>query len=264
MTDTNEMNDASGAPAGAGHGGPKVALVTGGNKGIGLEVARQLASLGMTVMLAARDPHRCEEAVALLRKEDLDVHPVILDVTDQASVSAAAEQVAERPGRLDVLVNNAGISGGLFHLPSKADLDVVRQVFETNLFGVISVTNAMLPLLRRSPAGRVVNVTSGTASLAQMSDPDLPMANLPPAAAYPASKSALNMLTIQYAKELRPEGILVNAAAPGACDTDLIKGVPMKITRTAAQGAAIIVHLATLGPDGPTGAYLHDDGPVPW
>ncbi|GGK86570.1 dehydrogenase [Sphaerisporangium melleum] len=248
-----------------------VALVTGANKGIGFEVAKQLAERGFTVLLAARDPRQGADAAAVLKEAGLDVQPVVLDVTDPVTIEAAAELVARQAGRLDVLVNNAGISGGFGNAPSQADLDVVREVFETNLFGVIRVTNAMLPLLRRSRAGRIVNLSSGTASLADMADPGHHFAHMPPSAAYPVSKTALNMLTVQYAKELRPEGILVNAAAPGACATDFIAGFDLAmgggrppISRTAAQGAAIVVHLATLPDDGPTGAYLHDDGPVRW
>jgi NAD(P)-dependent dehydrogenase (short-subunit alcohol dehydrogenase family) len=241
-----------------------VALVTGANKGIGLEITRQLAQTGMAVLLAARDPGRREAAVGALRAEDLDVRPVALDVTDPASVAAMARQV----DRLDVLVNNAGISGGAHHSPSAADMDVVRAVFDTNLFGVMRVTNALLPRLRESPAGRIVNVSSGTASMTWMTDPGHYMSGLPAAAAYPVSKAALCALTVQYAKELRPFGILVNAAAPGACATDFTKDVVRElgraVTRTAAQGAAIAVRLATLGPDGPTGGFYDDDGPVPW
>jgi NAD(P)-dependent dehydrogenase (short-subunit alcohol dehydrogenase family) len=162
----------------------KIALVTGANKGIGREIAAQLAELGMTVLLAARDPHRREEAAAALRSVGGDVHPVGLDVTDPTTIRAAAKYVDERFGRLDVLVNNAGITGNGGQAPSTADLDTVRQVFETNVFGVIAVTNAMLPLLLRSPAPRIVNVSSGVGSLAAMKDPDSPLTGLPASAAY--------------------------------------------------------------------------------
>ena len=241
-----------------------IALVTGANKGIGLEVARRLGALGMTVLLGARDPGRGDEAVAKLRAGGLEVHPLTIDVTGEESVRAAAEQVGERFGRLDALVNNAGISGGTRQTPGSVDLGVVRAVFETNVFGVIRVTDAMLPLLRRSPAGRIVNVSSGTASMTHMTDPGHYLSRRPGVAGYPPSKAALNLLTIQYAKELRPLGILVNAIAPGPCDTDFARDLGMSLPRTAAQGAAVAVRLATLGAEGPSGGFFDEDGPVPW
>jgi NAD(P)-dependent dehydrogenase (short-subunit alcohol dehydrogenase family) len=242
-----------------------IALVTGANKGIGFEIARQLAGRGMTVLVAARDPGRRDRATAALRSAGHDVHPVTLDVTDPAGIQDAARQVGENFGRLDVLINNAGIAGRTSAgAPSVADIEAVRAVFDTNVFGVIRVTNAMLPLLRRSPAARIVNVSSGVGSMANMTNPEHYMSRLPAVAGYPVSKAALNALTVQYAKELRADGILVNAAAPGACATDFTKNLAMTITRTAADGAAIAVKLATLGPDGPTGGFFDDDGPVPW
>lgn len=143
-------------------------------------------------------------------------------------------------------------------------MDTVRAAFETNVFGVMMVTNAMIPLLRRSPAARIVNISSDVGSLAKMADSAHYFATLPGSAAYPPSKTALNSLTVQYAKDLRADNILVNAAAPGACATDFTKHLGIPITRTAADGAAIAVRLATLGPDGPTGGFFSDDGPVPW
>jgi NAD(P)-dependent dehydrogenase (short-subunit alcohol dehydrogenase family) len=246
------------------NGNAAIALVTGANKGIGFEIAMQLAVAGMTVLLAARDLQRRDQATAALRSGGLDVRPVTLDVTGPASVQAAAQQVGADFGRLDVLVNNAGIAGSGAGRPGTADLDAVRAVFETNVFGVMRVTNAMLPLLKRSAAGRIVNVSSGVGSMGYMTNPDHYMSRLRAVAAYPASKAALNALTVQYAKELRPLGILVNAAAPGACATDFTRNLGMAITRTAADGAAIAVKLATLGPDGPTGGFFDDSGPVPW
>ncbi|MBP2324548.1 NAD(P)-dependent dehydrogenase (short-subunit alcohol dehydrogenase family) [Kibdelosporangium banguiense] len=234
----------------------KIALITGANKGIGYETAAQLAALGMTVVIGARDTQRREEAAKALR-----VQSVALDVTDPASAQSAAEQVEERFGRLDVLVNNAGITGGSYDPPSKIDLDIVRQVFETNYFGVIAVTNAMLPLLLRSPAPRIVNMSSTVGSLASMTDAESPLAAMPASATYPVSKTALNALTVQYAKEFAKDGILINAACPGYCDTDLTNHAGF---RTAAQGAAIAVKLATLGADGPTGEFFDDNGRVAW
>ncbi|MEU5692814.1 SDR family oxidoreductase [Actinosynnema sp. NPDC020468] len=234
----------------------RVALVTGANKGIGRQIAAQLAARGVTVVLAARDDTRRAEAATAL-----GVDSVRLDVTDPASARAAAEHVERRHGRLDVLVNNAGITGGSFDPPSRIDVDVARRVFDTNYFGVIAVTNAMLPLLRRSPAARIVNVSSSVGSFAATSTPGSALASLPPSVTYPTSKTALNALTVQYAKELAPEGILVNAACPGWCATDLNGNAG---DRTPEQGAAIAVELATLPDGGPTGGFFDDGGPVPW
>jgi len=241
----------------------KIALVTGANKGIGLEIARSLAALGTTVLLGARDPERRAKAAAALQADGLDVHPVALDVTDPETIRAAAALVEERYGRLDILVNNAATSKGVYHLPSEADLDVVRHVFDTNVFGVIRVTNAVLPLLKRSASGRIVNMTSGYGSVAQLIEADrqYPM---PAQIDYPTSKAALNALTVQYAKELKEHGIAVNAVTPGFCATDFNKDLGIAIPRTAAEGAAVAVKLATAGPDGPTGGFFDEDGPVPW
>ncbi|MFJ9775671.1 SDR family oxidoreductase [Kitasatospora sp. NPDC101157] len=244
-----------------------IALVTGANRGIGHAIARQLAERGMTVLVTARDPQQAADAADRLRETGSDVRSLALDVTDQATVHEAALQTDAWFGRLDVLVNNAGIAGDAdAQLPSRATMETMRAVFGTNVFGVLAVTNAMLPLLRRSTSARIVNVSSGVGSLGNQTDPGHYMSGLPPMAAYPASKAALNMLTVQYARELRPEGILVNAAAPGACATDFTKDLPFghTITRTAAEGAAIAVGLATLGPDGPTGGFFDGDGPVRW
>jgi NAD(P)-dependent dehydrogenase (short-subunit alcohol dehydrogenase family) len=247
----------------------QVALVTGANKGIGRGAAEQLAALGMTVLIGARDPQRGEEAAAALRGAGGDVHAVTLDVTDPATVREVARQVEERFGRLDVLINNAGITGSgqvspedaHDQVPSSVDLDMVRAVFETNVFGVIAVTNALLPLLRRSPAPRIVNVSSHAGSLTIFSDPDGPMASLLPSAAYSPSKTALNALTVQYANELRKDGVLVNSAAPGFVDTDSNDHTGFL---TVEQGAAVLVRLATLDADGPTGGFFSEEGPLPW
>jgi NAD(P)-dependent dehydrogenase (short-subunit alcohol dehydrogenase family) len=247
----------------------KIALITGANKGIGRATAEQLAALGMTVLIAARNPQHGEQAAAALRAAGGDAHAVTLDVTDPATIHKAARWVGDRFGHLDVLVNNAGITGAgpndpmdvHEQIPSHADLDIVRAVFETNFFGVIMVTNAMLPLLRRSTAPRIVNLSSHGASLTITSDPDGRFAQMPAVAAYGPSKTALNALTVQYANELRKDGFLVNAAAPGFVATD-INGHAGH--RTTAQGAAVVVHLATLGADGPSGGFHSDDGPMPW
>lgn len=245
-----------------------VALVTGANKGIGRAVASELSAGGMTVILGSRDPARGEEAANELRAAGREVHAVTLDVTDAATIGEAAAFVEQHFGRLDVLVNNAGISGSTAPLeastaPGTADLDLVRQVFETNVFGVIAVTNTMLPLLRRSPQARIINVSSGVGSLAHMTNPDHYMSHMPAHVAYPPSKTALNALTVQYAKDLQAESIDVNAVAPGACATDFTRHLGLEIPRTAADGAAIVVQLAT-APKGQTSGFFDDNGPVPW
>ena len=232
-----------------------IALVTGANKGIGYRVVEQLAARGMTVLLGGRDQKRREAAAA-----ELGVEPIALDVTDPASVAAAAADVRTAYGRLDVLVNNAGIAGTGAVPPSETTVEAVREVFDTNVYGVIRVTNAMLPLLLRSSAPRIVNVSSRVGSLAVQSDPAGPLSVIPPTVAYPMSKTALNAVTVQYARELAGR-VLVNAADPGYCATDLNDH---RGWRSAAEGAAIAVRLATLDADGPTGGFFNDDGPLPW
>jgi NAD(P)-dependent dehydrogenase (short-subunit alcohol dehydrogenase family) len=242
-----------------------IALVTGANKGIGFQIAAGLGAKGMTVLVGARDPSRGGAAVAELRRSGLAAHLVALDVTDPPGIRAAAEHVAERFGRLDVLVNNAGIPGDITRqTPGDADLTVTREVFEVNVFGVIAVTEAMLPLLRRSPAARIVNLTSSLGSLGLMRAPGSRQAELPASTAYMPSKSALNALTVQYAKQLHADGILVNAADPGGCATDFTAQLDYAIPRTAADGATIVIRLATLEPGGPTGGYFNEEGPLPW
>jgi NAD(P)-dependent dehydrogenase (short-subunit alcohol dehydrogenase family) len=246
-----------------------IVLITGANKGIGRAAAEHLAALGMTVLVGARNPSHGEQVAAALRTAGGDAYPVTVDVTDPATVEAAARWVGERFGHLDVLINNAGITGSgqvspndaHDQVPSTVAVDMVRAVFETNVFGVIAVTNAMLPLLRRSPAPRIVNVSSAAGSLTIASDPDGPLAGLLASAAYSPSKTALNALTVQYANELRKDGILVNAADPGFVDTDLNNHAGYL---TPAQGAAVVVRLATLGADGPTAGFFSENGPVPW
>lgn len=247
----------------------KVALVTGANKGIGRAAAEQLAALGITVLVGARDSRRGEQAAEELRAAGGDVHALTLDVTNPATVAEAAKQIDERFGRLDILINNAGITGSgqvspdqaHDQIPSTVEVDMVRAVFETNVFGVIAVTNAMLPLLRRSSAARIVNVSSHAASMTLLSDPDGPFAGLLPSAAYTPSKAALSALTVQYANELRKDGILVNAVAPGYVDTDSNNHTGFL---TPAQGAAVLVRVATVAEDGPTAGFFGEDGPLPW
>ncbi len=228
-----------------------IALITGANKGIGLHTARLLGDRGLTVLVGARDEDRGRTAEKELRDGGADARFVRLDVTDETSVRQAAEWIDAEFGRLDILINNAGIAraDGSW-APSETTLPTLREVFETNVFAVVSVTNAMLPLLRRAPAARIVNVSSEVGSLTAVADPDSPFATLV-SVPYPASKTALNMVTLMYAKELRDTPIKVNAANPGYCATDLNGNSGF---RRPEQGAEISVHLATLPEDGPSGA----------
>lgn len=241
----------------------RVAVVTGANKGIGRHIARQLAQRGLLVLLGSRDKSRGQAAVAELVEEGLDVRLLQLDVTDPRSAAVAAGQVAHDPGRVDVLVNNAGITSGL-DAASQMTLDDLRRTYETNVFGVVTVTNAFLPLLRRSPAPRIVNVSSGLGSLTMINDPAFPFADLNNAA-YQSSKTALNALTVLYAKELRATGIKVNAVSPGYRATDLNGGLPTPGAGDPAEGAAVAVRLALVGEDGPTGEFhSHNGTTYPW
>jgi NAD(P)-dependent dehydrogenase (short-subunit alcohol dehydrogenase family) len=237
----------------------KIALVTGANKGIGYEIAAGLGTLGWRVGVGARDEQRREAAVEKLRAAGADAFGVPLDVTDDASVAAAAGLIEERAGRLDVLVNNAGITGGAPQTPTTVDPATVRATVETNVIGVIRVTNAMLALLRRSASPRIVNMSSSVGSLTLQLTPGAETG--PIAVAYAPSKTFLNAVTVQYAKELHDTNILINAACPGFVATDLngFRGV-----RTPEQGAAIAIRLATLPDDGPTGGFFDDAGVGPW
>ncbi|HLK72577.1 MAG TPA: SDR family oxidoreductase [Streptosporangiaceae bacterium] len=225
-----------------------IALVTGANKGIGLETARQFGARGFTVLAGARDSERGLEAERTLRADGADVRFVPLDVTGDASVREAADWIEREYGRLDILVNNAGIALG--NPPSETDLAVMHEVYEVNVFGVIRVTNAMLPLLRRAPAARIVNVSSEVGSISAQTDPASPLAGIPASLAYPSSKSALNMITAMYARELRDTPIKVNAANPGYTKTDLNRNSGF---RSVTEGAEASVYLATLPADGPSG-----------
>ena len=241
---------------------PDIALITGANKGIGRETARRLAGLGMTVLLGARDEGRGAAAVKELAADGGDVRHVRLDVTDEATVTAAAAWIEETFGRLDVLVNNAGISIENRCPATETTAAQMRRTYETNVFGVVTVTAAMLPLLRRSQAPRIVMLSSSIGSLTLWSDPDSPQRRYAPALlAYNSSKTALNALTVTYANALREEGIKVNAACPGYVATDLNRHAG---TRTPAEGAEIVVRLATLPAGGPTGTFQSDNGAVPW
>ncbi|MGB6454280.1 MAG: SDR family oxidoreductase [Streptosporangiaceae bacterium] len=233
------------------------AVVTGANKGLGRHIAGQLAAAGVTVYVGCRSPERGRAAVADIGDR---ARLLTLDVTDGASVVAAARQV----GALDILVNNAGIGDDPRPAP-EADVDSFRRVYETNVFGVVAVTNAFLPALRRSPRGRIVNISSGTGSLTRSTSPDPRFAfGAGDAAAYRSSKAALNALTVFYARALADAGVKVNALAPGLRATDL-NPLAAASGGDPAEGAAGAVRLALLPDDGPTGGFFSWDGtPVPW
>ncbi len=230
----------------------QVALVTGANRGIGLAVVRQLARQGFTVLLGARDAGKGEAAAGTLAGEGLKVIPVRLDVTDGESVEALRLWAEGRLGRLDVLVNNAAILYDSWQRAAVADLDTVREAFETNTLGAWRVSRAFIPLLRKSGRGRIVNVSSESGSLSSMG------AGTP---AYSVSKAALNALTRMLADELRPSGVLVNSVCPGWVATEM--GGP-DAPRSVEEGAASVVWAATLPDGGPNGGFFRDGEPLPW
>lgn len=247
----------------------RIALVTGANQGIGLQIAKDLAAQGLTVLLASRNLERGKAAAATIEG---DVHPIQLDVTDEASIRAAAAQVEQQFGRLDILINNAAISRANgpesetmkdYIARSKATLiavDEVRAIWETNVFGVLAATQAFVPLLRKSAAARIVNVSSGLGSLTFNSTPNPYRATFNPG--YAASKTALNAITLAFAIELEEEGIRVNAVTPGFTATALNN---YEGTETVEQGAAEAVRVALLGSDGPTGTFTGSvDQAYPW
>lgn len=239
----------------------KVALVTGANKGIGLEIARNLADAGCTVLLGARDAGRGREAVKKLEQAGLkDVRWIQIDVTQEESVKAAAQKIESENGRLDILVNNAGVNLRGDGLPGVADVSVVQKIFDTNFFGALRVAQAMLPLLRRSEAGRIVNISSGLGSLTFNSDPAWSGYGVK-YIGYNASKAALNMLTVHLAYEVRDTKIKVNSANPGYTKTDLNDN---QGTQPVEVGAIEATRLALLEDDGPTGRSFSKDGADPW
>lgn len=228
-----------------------IAIVTGANRGIGLEVVRQLAHQGITVILAARDLEKGKAAAVALTKESLAVLPRQLDVSEPESIDRLATQVETEFGYLDILVNNAGILYDSWQQANTADLDTVRQALETNTFGSWRMCQAFIPLMRRSQGGRIVNVSSEGGSLANMSG------GTP---AYSVSKVALNALTRMLAAELKETGILVNSVCPGWVATDMggAGGRPVE------QGASGVIWAATLPKNGPTGGFFRDGKPLPW
>jgi NAD(P)-dependent dehydrogenase (short-subunit alcohol dehydrogenase family) len=238
----------------------KTALVTGANKGVGFEVARQIGRTGATVLLGARNQRAGEKAAAMLAGEGLATHFIAIDVADYGSVSAAAAAITNEFGHFDILVNNAGISDPADGPPATARLDAVERVLRTNFLGALAVTQAMLPMLRKAPSARIVNVSSGLGSLAQNGDPGYSSAATK-LIGYSASKAALNMLTVQLGYLLRDTAIKVNSADPGYTATDLNghRGL-----QTIPEGAAETIRLALLPDDGPTGTYSDNKGIVPW
>ena len=239
----------------------KVALITGANKGIGYEIARQLGSRGATVLVGARDIKRGEEAANKLRLNEIDARSVQLDVTDQKTIDSTAKQIESEFGKLDILVNNAGIASDGDHFPpSQVEIETLRHTYETNVFGVFAVTKTLLPLLKKSTAGRIVNISSGLASLTQNSDPNYEFANSK-FLAYNSSKTAVNALTVLLAAELKDTPIKINAADPGFTATDINQ---YQGYRTVEQGAIAAVRLATLPDDSSSGGFFDENGVVPW
>jgi len=235
-----------------------VALITGANKGIGFEIARGLGARKIVVLVGARDEGRGKAAADKLKGEGIDARAVPLDVTNPDSIARTAQWIKDQFGRLDILVNNAGIAD--WGKPSDVDLAKVREVYDTNVFGPMATTQAMLPLLRQSPRGRIVNVSSHLGSMAAASDPKSPISQFL-ALGYNTSKSALNSMTVQFANELRQTPIKVNAICPGYCATDLNGNSG---PRSAAQGAVVAIKYATIPDDGPSGGYFDDNGPIAW
>lgn len=243
---------------------PRIALITGANKGIGLETARQLAQAGLTVLLAARDSRKAEQAVAQLAQEGLQVHPITLDVTDPAQIAAAATAIKSEYGRLDVLINNAAIivEEGGFSINTTTTLTMaeLRQTFDTNFFGAVELTRALLPLLQRAAAARIVNLTSILGSLELHATPGSPIYDSK-AFAYDSSKTAINAFTVHLAHALKDTPIKVNSAHPGWVKTEMGGDhAPMEIV----DGARTSVWLATLPAEGPTGGVFHDRERLPW
>jgi len=233
----------------------KVALVTGANKGLGLEIARQLGKKGFTVVLGARDAVKAETAAGLLHGEGLDTHPVKLDVTSEKDIARLPEYLQEKFGGLDVLVNNAGVA---LEFTGGSRVENLRKTFEANVFGAFAVTEALLPLIKASHAGRIVNQSSILGSLTAVSAGQGGSFTTP---GYTSSKAALNMLTVVAAYELKGTKVKVNAAHPGWVKTDMGgENAQLEVE----DGAQTAVDLATLPDDGPTGTFVHMGKTLPW
>jgi NAD(P)-dependent dehydrogenase (short-subunit alcohol dehydrogenase family) len=241
----------------------KIALVTGANRGIGFETARQLGQKGISVVVAARSIEAANETAKKLTAEGIEAYPVALDVTKQADRASAAKFVSDKFGKLDILINNAGVGpeDGMFALKTVNTTEKELQtVFGTNVFSVVAVTREFLPLLKKSEAGRIVNLSSILGSLTLHADPNSPIAPVK-AFAYDASKSALNAFTIHLAAELKDTKIKVNSAHPGWVKTEMgTDQAPMEIV----DGAKTSVDLALIGPDGPNGRFIHLGEELPW
>jgi NAD(P)-dependent dehydrogenase (short-subunit alcohol dehydrogenase family) len=240
----------------------KVALITGANKGLGLEMARQLGRAGVTVVLAARDAQKGKAAAEELRKENIDAQSLKLDVTNRQDHAAAAKFLNDNFGRLDILINNAGVSLEAFGagMPSTTTDEVIRGTFETNFFAPVALTRTLLPLVKKSDAGRIVNMSSILGSQTLHSDPNSPI-YAAKSLSYDSSKAALNSFTIHLAYELKDTRIKVNSAHPGWVKTDMgTEAAPMEI----AEGGKTGAELALLGDDGPTGGYFHLGQSLPW
>jgi NAD(P)-dependent dehydrogenase (short-subunit alcohol dehydrogenase family) len=241
----------------------KVALVTGANRGIGFETARQLGQKGVTVVVAARTLQSAEETASKLKAEGIDAFPLKLDVTKPEDREAAAKTIGDKFGKLDILVNNAGVGAqdGMFAAKTlNTTEEELQTVFGTNVFSVIAVTRSLLPLLKKSAAGRIVNLSSILGSLTLHADPKSPIAGIK-TFAYDASKTALNAFTIHLAAELKGTNIKVNSAHPGWVKTEMgTDQAPMEIP----DGAKTSVELALLGPDGPSGRFIHMGKELPW
>lgn len=240
----------------------KVALITGANRGIGLETAKQLGQQGVTIVAGARTLQAAEETTAKLKAEGVDAYGIKLDVTNAEDRAAAAKFFAEKFGRLDILINNAGVaaSTGFTNVTSQVEDEELFRIFNTNLFSLVSLTRELLPLVKKSPAGRIVNLSSILGSLTLHADPASPIANFK-AFAYDASKSALNAYTIHLAHELKDTPIKVNSAHPGWVKTEMgTDAAPMEIP----DGAKTSVALALLAADGPSGRFIHLGAELPW
>ncbi|HEX3120646.1 MAG TPA: SDR family oxidoreductase [Candidatus Acidoferrum sp.] len=238
----------------------KIALITGANKGIGYEVARQLGKHGCTVLVGARDAKLGEEAANKLKKEGVEAAFVALDVTRRDTIEAARAGIEKEFGRLDILVNNAGIYDRGDGPPSSAEIDAVSRTLETNFVGALAVAQAMLPLIRKSAAGRIVNVSSELGSITGFGDPNWKFAAVK-RIGYCASKAAMNMMTAQLAAELRDTKIKVNSVNPGYTATDLNNH---QGPQTIEEGSAETIRAALIGDDGPTGQFLETGGTLPW
>ena len=243
----------------------RVALITGGNRGLGFEIARQLGRRGISVILGVRDAANGQRAAGVLRDEGIDASSVELDVSSPRSVKAARAEFAAEHGHLDILINNAGI------LPEAAadsegavNAELFRQTFETNVFGAVTVIEEFLPLLGASSAGRIVNVSSTMGSLSEQQNPSSPYYDVAGVPAYRASKTALNGVTVALAKQLAATPIKVNAICPGSVQTDLAPGNREQAPLTPEEGSQAVIAMATVGADGPSGQFIDAGGTVDW